>query len=891
MKINFTINYRTLWGQKLYIYGSIPSLGEWNKTKAVEMEYVDNGNWSMQLTISPVVHSFEYRYFIKDEQGNLTEEWGKNRIFVQAPNSTSYNMIDSWQPQPFDKSFYSSVFTKNLFLHEGKKKTPPVAPSLLTIKVFAPRVEKHQGVAISGNQKELNDWDPIAPVMMNCTTAPEWEIDLDASKLHFPLEFKFMIVDQKTRSIVSWETGPNRQIQSSGKEKNRNTVVSGLYFNDNLPHWKGAGVAIPVFSLRSEESYGVGDFDDLKKMADWAKAAGLKMIQILPINDTTIRHDWHDSYPYRAISIYALHPMYLSLKGLGELKDKKKMDAFKKMQIELNKKTEVDYEAVDRVKWDYLKEIFNQNKDEILTGEPFLAFFRKNEEWLVPYAAFCHFRDKYQTADFKTWKTHSVFNRKEIQEYCGKNYDQVSIYYYLQYQLDKQLYEAGQYAAKQGVALKGDIPIGIGRESVDVWTEPGLFNLAGQAGAPPDDFSAAGQNWGFPTYNWEAMEKDGFRWWMKRFGKMGDFFEAYRIDHILGFFRIWEIPLHSVQGLLGQFNPALPFSREELAGYGLQMNEERFLKPYIREHFLIDFFGEYSNEVTDIFLDEKYSGFYNLKKEFDTQQKIEAYFSGKDDEKSIRIRDGLFGLTNEVLFLRDNKEPEKFHPRITAQYTYSYRELNDFGRWAFNRLYNDFYYHRHNEFWKEQALKKLPALIDSSDMLVCAEDLGMIPHCVPEVMNRLQMLSLEVQRMPKDPAIEFGNPDHYPYLSVCTTSSHDMSTLRGWWEENRDATQRYFNQILCEPGPAPAFCEPWICEKILMHHLYSPSMWAVFPLQDWLSVDYDLRRENPQEERINIPADPNHYWRYRMHLSIEKLMKQNLFTDKVKKMIENSGRV
>ena len=892
MKITFSINYYTYPGQKLYVSGTIPALGNSDKSKAPEMLFGENSEWSLAITIFGT-KPFAYRYFVKNEQGDVIDEWGENRVFNQPETPGGYKMIDTWQNRPIDNPFYSSVFVKNLFSRKKEKKANPVsAPQeKLTLKVFAPRIEKHQALAISGNQKELNNWNPDNPILLDGTNFPEWKVDLDMSKLNFPLEFKFLITDKKTKSVVCWESGNNRIIGLTAKDKKSNVIISGLQFSGGAPNWKGAGVAIPVFSLRSEDSFGVGDFDDLKKMIDWAKSSGLKMIQILPINDTTLYHDWRDSYPYRAISAYAINPIYLSLKKSGELKDKKKITDFRKKQKELNKNSVVDYEAVSLAKQAYFLEIFGQEKEEVLKSKPFLAFFEKNKDWLIPYAAFCLFRDQYQTADFNAWGKYSKFDKKTIEDYCLKNIDQVSFYYYLQYEADKQLSEVAKYASEQGVVLKGDIPIGIGKESAEVWTDPELFNLSEQAGAPPDDFSATGQNWGFPTYNWDEMEKNGFKWWLKRFRKMSDFFKAYRIDHILGFFRIWEIPAHSVQGLLGQFNPALPFSRQELSDhYGLYLDENRYLKPYIRERFLSDFFGEYTEEAKQAFLREEAPQSYVLKEPVDTQRKVEAYFYGKDDTKSQCLKDGLFGLINEVLFVRDNKDPEKFHPRISAQFTYRYRELNDCQKQAFNRLYTDFFYNRHNYFWKEQALKKLPPLIDCSDMLVCAEDLGMIPQSVPDVINMLQILSLEIQRMPKDTKVEFGYPNHYPYLSVCTTSTHDMSTLREWWEENRDATQRYFNQMLGEPGAAPFYCEPWVCLKILMTHLYSPSMWAVFPLQDWFSIDNDLRRLDPREERINVPANPNHYWRYRMHITIEELMKNSDFGNKVKRMVEESGR-
>ena len=180
-----------------------------------------------------------------------------------------------------------------------------------------------------------------------------------------------------------------------------------------------------------------------------------------------------------------------------------------------------------------------------------------------------------------------------LYEVITADYPHISIYYFIQFHLHLQLLEATNYARANGVVLKGDIPIGISRNSVEAWTEPHYFNLNGQAGAPPDDFSVNGQNWGFPTYNWEVMEQDDYSWWMKRFRKMSEYFDAYRIDHILGFFRIWEIPMHAVHGLLGQFVPSLPMSREEIESYGLPFREE-----------------------------------------FDTQRKVETFFAGKTDADS-----------------------------------------------------------------------------------------------------------------------------------------------------------------------------------------------------------------------------------------------------------------
>ncbi len=388
------------------------------------------------------------------------------------------------------------------------------------------------------------------------------------------------------------------------------------------------------------------------------------------------------------------------------------------------------------------------------------------------------------------------------------------------------------------------------------------------------------------------MSKDGFAWWKARFRKMAEYFDAYRIDHVLGFFRIWQIPMDAVHGLLGVFNPALPYSPDELrSNYDFWIDVDLQTTPFIMDYFLYDFFGEYTEEAKRRFLISVGYGRYKLRPEFDTQRKIVDYFASEDkDEKNDRMCNALLGLVDEVLFIEDPYEKGKYHPRIAGQFTYIYRSLTDYEKWCFNRLYNDFYYHRHNDFWYGKAMWKLPPLLDATTMLTCAEDLGMIPDCVPAVMSQLQMLSLEIQRMPKDPQAKFGNTWTYPYLSVCTTSTHDMGGIRQWWEEDRQVTQRYYNEVLHEGGEAPQYAEPWICDKILTLNLHAPSMLAIFPLQDWLSASGALRREDPREELINIPANPRHYWRYRMHLTVDQLLEAGEFNDYLREKIRNSGR-
>lgn len=585
--------------------------------------------------------------------------------------------------------------------------------------------------------------------------------------------------------------------------------------------------------------------------------------------------------------------MYTDLRQLGALNDREKMEQFEQRRQELNALPAIDYEAVNKAKWEYFRLIFAQEGEAVLASEDFRAFFEANKEWLQPYAVFSYLRDAYRTPNFREWPRYSAYHQEDIDALCNPqsaDYPHIAIYYYIQYQLHRQLLAATRHARANGVVLKGDIPIGISRNSVEAWKEPHYFNLNGQAGAPPDDFSANGQNWGLPTYNWDVMEQDGYAWWMKRFRKMSEYFDAYRIDHILGFFRIWEIPMNAVHGLLGQFVPALPMTREEIESYGLGFRPE-FLRPYIHEYFLGQMFGPHTDYVKQTFIEPTDTWeVYRMRPEFDTQRKVEAYFDGKTDDDSVWIRDGLYALISDVLFVPDRNDPSKYHPRIGVQHDYIYRSLNDWEKAAFNRLYDQYYYHRHNDFWGQQAMKKLPQLTQSTRMLVCGEDLGMIPACVAWVMNELRILSLEIQRMPKDPSQEFGHPEWYPYRSVCTISTHDMSTLRGWWEEDAQQTQRYYNHALGHYGTAPAVATPELCEQVVRAHLTSNSMLSILSFQDWMSIDGQLRNPNVAEERINVPANPRHYWRYRMHLTLEQLMAADDLNNKIRQMIADSGR-
>lgn len=890
MTVQFNIEYKAMFGEQIVV-----NIQTEEGELKLPLETTDGERWVCDWCVESPEKSYTYYYSVEREGRAVKTEWLmiKHQLDVNAKKAAVYTLYDHWKVMPEDAYLYSCAFTDCINHQAPQEMKLEMGSKIVRLIVRAPQLRDGERLGVLGADKALGAWDVQKILPMTQHTYNEWVADIDATHLEGShLEFKF-VAFRNAKNDLLWETSMNRTVDLP--EMKAGELVS--YELDQaffaLYNRKLAGTQVPVFSLRTRKSAGIGDFGDLKTMIDFVASTGQKVLQLLPINDTTITHTWTDSYPYSCISVFAIHPQYADLHALPELKDAKARAEAEKTRAELNALDKIDYEKVNDFKINYLRQIFNQEGEKMMKTAEYKAFFQDTELWLVPYAQYSYLRDKNGTADFNQWPDHQVWDeaeRKALADPKTAAYKNVAFFYFVQFVLDRQMQEAHEHAKAKGVILKGDIPIGVNRNGCDVWMEPKYFNLNGQAGAPPDDFSANGQNWGFPTYNWFEMLKDGCQWWNRRFQNMARYFDAYRIDHVLGFFRIWEIPVHSVHGLLGQFAPALAMSREEIESYGLHFQEDRFTRPFITDWVLDRVFHERAGEVKEKYLDRLDDERYQMKPEVDTQRKVEALFADVTNEKELWLRDGLYALISDVLFVRDHTNPGVFHPRISAQLDFIYESLYDNDKAAFNRLYNDYFYRRNNQFWYQEAMKKLPKLVQATRMLVCAEDLGMVPDCVPWVMDELKILSLELQSMPKDPSVKFGHLSRNPYRSVCTISSHDMPTLRMWWDENIQRTQEYYNTMLYRQGSAPHPLPGWLASDIISRHLTSPSMLCILSIQDWLATDEALRLPDADAERINIPANPKHYWRYRMHLNIEDLAADKRFVQNITEMISQSGR-
>ncbi len=835
MKLRFTIHYRTEWGQQLTIQLTYQQQYGQERHSRVVMQTEDGDLWHAETAAVDSrrvpIKSFSYRYVVEDGDGHeLRTEWDAvPRCYPFDPSKT-FTMNDQWRDLPLPAHLYSSAYevTQGITLPGDTERQLPLFRKSLLFRVSAPQLLHGQQLAIIGSHPALGSWSPARYQLMHLTGHHEWTLTLNADALQLPFEYKYVVVDSATHQLLQWEEGDNRIVEGTIVD-GEVLVLTGDALRLKEKAWRAAGVSIPVFALRSENSCGVGDFGDLYRFIDWAAEVGMKVIQLLPINDTTNTHQWGDSYPYNIMSPFDLHPHYIDLNQLGPLKDKQRMTAFRRQQSELNALGYSDYEAVDRVKMDYVKAYYEERCD-------------------------------------------------------GKQ----SFHEFLQQQLHQQLLRAADHARELGIVLMGDLPIGVSRDSEEVKEHPDFFNLDSQTGAPPDAFSPSGQNWGFPTYNWGA---EGFEAWLaKRMKWMEQYFTALRIDHVLGFFRIWEIPSDQLFGTMGHFSPALPLTSGEIEYFGMPFRRDFLTRPFINDRIIDRIFGIHAQYVRDTFLIKKAYGLYDLKEEVSTQRRVSNYFEGRGDENSLWIRDGLYRLVANVLFLEDPRQPEMYHPRIQAWREPVFEMLSNEEKDAYMRIYNNFFYQRHSMFWGKVGYDRLNQLLQSTHMLLCAEDLGMLPDCVQPVLDSLRILTMEIQQMPKHAGEEFTHLDGNPVRSLCTISTHDMAPLRLWWQEQPERAQRFYTTMLQKQGRAPEQLPAHLAEEIIARHMYSPSMLCVLQLQDWLAMDGELRSKNPRDERINVPSDPYNHWQWRMHINIEQLLGAERFNQKLKTMISRSKR-
>jgi 4-alpha-glucanotransferase len=865
MKLRFSIEYGTEWGECLHVVLTTCCIDRTTSVRRLPMSTHDGRSWTLETAVlesrQRPLASIHYCYEVVNAEGNVQRrEWTLVPRIYWVSSSASYVFTDRWRDAPLCAHLYSYAYLTSQ--HQAfDEEIAPYRVSLyrktLLLRVSAPQLQKGQSVAVLGSHPAMGCWNETRYLRMEYIGLGDWLLSINMDAVFLPVEYKYVVVDDATKGLVAWEDGDNHHVDAGQEHAGPSVLHDGetrvcydgiLRIAESL--WRVAGVTVPLFSLRSEHSFGVGDFGDLRLLVDWAAATGMHIIQLLPINDTTTDGHWHDSNPYKITSCFRLHPHYLDLRQLGELRSKEKMMVYRRRQRELNALSCYDYEAVGRVKGEYVRDFFAERGEQVLKSDGFKEWSKKNAEWL---------------------KTDTLS----------------SLDLFVQYQLHLQLKAVADYARQKGVSLKGDLPISMNvKEGISTFHDELIAHQC-SIGTPPDAYSLQGQNWGVPPFNFApstlTYHQQRLRW-------MEQYFDAVRIDHILGFFRTWVIPEDAVLALLGHFSPALPMTAGEIVYFGLPFRRELMTEPYINDRVLDRLFGLHASYVRDTFLTSKGYGLYSVKHDYGTQRKVMAFFEGRNDENSLWIRDGLLRLLANVLFVEDLAQPEFYHPRFMSYKDSVFEALNDNDREAYMRLYNHYFFQRHSMYWGRVGMRRLGDMLSGTRLLVCGEDLGMMPDCVRPVLDALRILTLELQSLPKDHGYEFSHLNANPYRSVATIETHDMPPLRMWWEENPDRTQRYYVTMLQKEGRAPEHLPAHLAEEIIARHLYSPSMLCVLSLQDWLSMDSELRRRQLREERINLPGDSNNRWQYRMHLSLEQLLDEEHYNQKIRSMIVRSRR-
>lgn len=806
MAYQFEIQYRAAFGQCLcLVHGS----------KCEPMSWSGNDVW----TVSIEGPRFTLYHYELRENGRILRREYRDHTLGTIPTTARFTSLrDQWNEYSDHTPYLTSVVRSSVG-NETRKCNEPLRGGETRIEVDAPFIPSGVSIGITGNMDVLGQWTVARK--MEYLGGGRWTMVIPG--IRQDTQYKIVTLDAHSR-IREWEDGPDRILSPVSD-------VSARVYREMVPNlkptWRAAGVAVPVFSLRRSGGYGIGEFRDIVPLACWAAKCGMRIIQLLPINDTLKSLTEADSYPYSSISAFALNPIYVSLEDVLQPDGREMEDILEELR-KADLKPTVDFARVAELKMRYLRLAYELSGKSTLESESYGKFRSRNAYWIAPYMAYRTLCDVYSTSDTSRWGKHAVYSPSVAREIISRYPIETGFYGFIQYHLFGQMDEVRKRTRAMGISLKGDLPIGVAPESCDVWMAPECFHMDGSAGAPPDDFSEDGQNWGFPIYDWDRMAQNGYRWWKERLRTMSRLFDAFRIDHILGFFRIWEVERMSGDALRGEFFPSLPYSVKEIRAKGFRFVKSREIDP---------------------------------------------------------VRN-----SRDILFVESRHIHGKYYPAISALRSERFRNLDERQKHAFENLYDDFYFHRNDSLWRACAERRLDAIAGCTDMTVCAEDLGMIPACVPEVLHSKRILTLEIERMPKQFGVEFGATESYPVLSVCTVSTHDTETLRQWLAADHERTRRYMSALYRVRRIAEEDDSPKRCLEVVKRNLDSPSMLCIIPLQDFLSIDTELRAADRDTERINVPADPKHVWNYRMHLSLERLHDESRFNRRLHGIISTSNR-
>eukprot|EP00892_Ulva_mutabilis_P010973 jgi/Ulvmu1/8248/UM041_0059.1 len=928
--VRFLIPFDTKWGEVLLLTGSRGLLGGGTIDKGLKMSCSSGPCgllWETSLVV-PDHYECDYRYVVYNEHCNqvVKRESASHHLKVPASMAGSCLLItDQFKTlSTLDTIYKSAAFKDVIFAGHFRDSAnicdpEPDGSGFVTVRfgVSDHTLGPKKAIYVEGSIPELGSWRERKGFRLRHLGGAHWGGDIQIASTAFPFTYKYFITDDQVELVpecfVEAEAGEERVAALSAATSKQGShpailpdpVPSVVCLNDgqfcHARPWRGSGLAVPVFSMRTKDSVGCGEFLDIKRMVSFVAACGMHVLQVLPVNDTQVFQMWWDSYPYSSTSVFALHPIYLSLPALvGGRGPPGFMEAVEGARRK-HHQIDMDYEETLADKLRLSRTVFDSSQGrQDLSSAAFQDWMQQNSGWLKPYAAFCFLRDLFESADHRQWglmQENAEHHTERLTAPDQPFHLDICYTYWLQWHLHKQLLEAADFAREQRVVLKGDLPIGVAKSSADTWYSPQLFCMDVSVGSPPDAFDAKGQNWGFPGYNWDEMSKDGYKWWTQRLTNMAQYFTAYRVDHILGFFRIFQIPEKHVAGVLGHFKPSRPLFSKGLENMGL-WDLQRLSEPYVPVAQLRQELGEDADEAIGKYFVFSGSDMLQFKSPFRSERVIDALPTPPDSpdwlrQKMHKIRSVLMQFLGNVILIQDEHDKKRFYPRFNLMETSSFAAYDPSKHDLLRQLHDGYYYKNHMDMWADCARRTIPALMQSTNMLMCGEDLGFVPACVPPVMHELGVVGLRIQRMPgpeATPGQEFGNTATYSYWTVAAPSCHDTTTMRAWYDEDEPRRERFFYHCLNGTGEVPPVCNPDIARAVLQQHLASPSIFCIIPLQDWLALRQPYYERPADQETINDPSVKRHYWRWRMRPHIEDLMHDNELLYQIQNLNLTTGR-
>jgi 4-alpha-glucanotransferase len=641
------------------------------------------------------------------------------------------------------------------------------------------------------------------------------------------------------------------------------------------------GVLVPVGSLRSAKSSGVGEFADLPLLADWCLEAGLDVIQILPVNDTG-----GETSPYSATSAFALHPLYLRVDDVPEVGSVRSEDAgidaeLRAMREEIDASPRIRFADVLEQKLDILERVHRARREEI-AADAGLARWIEDNPWVREFAVYRCIKDRQGKRSWVDWNDlrNPSFADIEALWHEPSLQDELTFHCWVQYNAESQLRAAAAAVSERGVYLKGDLPILMAEDSADVWAHREIFKPELRAGAPPDMFSHLGQNWGLPIYDWDVLASNDYDWWRRRLDQADGFYHAFRIDHVLGFFRIWAVPAEDEAGTMGYFHPSYLLTSEHLAESGFDESRVRWLaEPHIPGKRLRDTLGEHAAQVIECCLEALEDEELYVFAEGFRERDLLALDLPEEPKESLR------GWYHDRALIRVSSD--RYAPAWKMRDASSYLSLDGEEKQRLDELV------AHatrisEEMWEEQGRRILSLVNGSAAMLPCAEDLGVVPESVPRVLSDLGILGLRIPRWTRrwdEPGQPYIPLKRYPYLTVCAPSVHDTSTLREWWERE-DGVDEFWSALGLE-GERPTELTPELAGTVISRILDTNSAICMFQIQDFFALSEDLRSADPADERVNIPGTKTEFnWSYRLPVDIESLIDETSLNTRIRDLVE-----